>query len=121
VFTTAGAATALSGLALWLWSDSFYSELESNYEQLDQDKPAAPTRSEEVAPVLDHARQVGQTEGGFDSVKRLDVVAGSLIGIGAACLATGILWYLLEDDDVTPSDEKPADVAIVPHGVRLRW
>ncbi len=121
VFTSAGGATILSGLALWLWNDAYYSGLSQDRDSLAQDAPKNPTRSEEVAGALDYARDVGENDGGFEAAKRIDVVAWSLVGVGAACVATGVIWYLLSDDPPAADQARPVDVAVVPRGVELRW
>ncbi|HEX2733700.1 MAG TPA: hypothetical protein VHM70_18950 [Polyangiaceae bacterium] len=113
--TATGAALVLSGLGVWYWNDNNYDSLVSEHTDLLAHPPGPVSAPNDVAPAMQYAQQMGRNQAGFDSVKRFDVVTWSLLGVGTACLSTG-LWLLLRDPEA-PTDA----VGFDPRRFTLRW
>jgi hypothetical protein len=89
-----GISLLLGGVGVLLWSDGVHSELQSERTRLIADEPPQPTTLRALDDALAYERRVGENQAGFDSVQHLDVVGWTLVGVGAACAATGTWLFV---------------------------
>lgn len=115
IFAGTGLGLLLGSAGVWIWNDARHDAAVSERERLERNMPPAPQGYDEVSAALAYARSLGQNDERFAEVRRFDVVAWSLAGVGAACVGTG-LWLLWK-----PQSAAADGVVFMPDGVRLRW
>lgn len=88
----------MSGLAVWVVGDVQHGRLEAERKTLLEQDSAVDATAEGFDTATRHAKAIGENDAGFEHVKRMDVVAWSLAGVGVVCLGTG-LWLVLTTGD----------------------
>lgn len=102
VLGSAGTALALAGTAVLLWNQGRYARYRETRSELAESRPTQEVTSQaELEAWLGHVRAEERNEAVLASVNRFDIVGWTLAGVGAAALATGVVFYFKRQGPAT--------------------